>query len=128
MKKSEFIDRVAEKAETSRAAATRVVEAIFDATSGTIAEAVKAGSHVGIPGFGKFRSKTRAARKGRNPNTGAEIDIPERMVVAFTPGKGLQDTLAGRPATKRRAGASTAKAPAAKTGAGGGAKRAAAKK
>jgi DNA-binding protein HU-beta len=101
MKKSDLIDRVAEKAETTRAAAARMVEAIFDATSGAIAEAVKAGSQVSIPGFGKFKPKTRSARKGRNPKTGAAINIPERTVVAFAPGKGLRDTLTGDKSPKR---------------------------
>lgn len=109
MKKSEFIDKVAEKAQTTKAAAARVVDAIFDVTSGTIAEAVKAGSHVSIPGFGKFKSKTRPARKGRNPKTGAEIEIPERTVVAFTPGKGLQDTLAGKEGARRAGGSPRAR-------------------
>jgi DNA-binding protein HU-beta len=126
MKKSELIERVAEKAETTRVAAARIVDAIFDTTSGAIAEAVKAGSHVSIPGFGKFTRKTRAARKGRNPKTGAEIQIPERVVVAFTPGRGLQDSLAGNGKPKRgaagagaakgRGGKSTARAGAARAG------------
>jgi DNA-binding protein HU-beta len=91
MKKSELVERVAEKAETTKAAAARMVEAIFDTTSGAIAEAVKAGRQVSIPGFGRFKPKTRPARKGRNPQTGAEIDIPEKRVVTFSPGRGLQD-------------------------------------
>lgn len=95
MKKKDLIDRVAEKAEMSKTAASRAIEAIFDAASGAISEAVKAGEHVAIPGFGRFKTKTRAARTGRNPRTGTEIDIPERVVVAFTPGKGLQEALSG---------------------------------
>lgn len=133
MKKKELIDRVAEKAETSRAAAARIFEAIFDSASGAITEAVKAGEQVSIPGFGKFRTKNRPARKGRNPQTGAEIDIPERTVVQFAAGKGLHDAIRGgeggaRRTTARKApaksGASTktaksgASAKAAKSGAG----------
>jgi DNA-binding protein HU-beta len=115
MKKSELIDRVAEKAETTRAAAARMVEAIFDTTSGAIAEAVKAGSQVSIPGFGRFKPKTRPARKGRNPQTGAEIDIPEKRVVTFSPGRGLQDIPeekggATRAGKQRKAPASAKKA------------------
>jgi DNA-binding protein HU-beta len=103
MKKSDLVDRVAEKAELSKAAAARVVDAIFDASSGAIAEAVQAGKHVSIPGFGKFRSKERAARKGRNPRTGAEIDIPASTVVSFSAGKGLKETV-GKPRKKAAAG------------------------
>lgn len=95
MKKSEMVEQIAEKAQTSKAAAARVMDAIFDSASGTIAEAVKAGQQVSIPGFGRFKARNRPARKGRNPKTGAEIDIPERTVIAFSPGKGLRDTLAG---------------------------------
>lgn len=101
MKKSEFIDLVAQKAETSKEAAARVVNAIFDAGSGAIADAVKAGKEVSIPGFGKFRPKQRAARKGRNPRTGKEVSIPESTVVAFTPGKALKESLGGTGAAKR---------------------------
>lgn len=107
MKKSELIESIAEKAQTSKAAAARVVDAIFDASSGAIAEAVQAGRQVSIPGFGKFRPRQRPARKGRNPRTGQEIDIPAGTVVSFSPAKGLKDSLAGKSATspKRRAGA-----------------------
>ncbi len=96
MNKSELIERIAAKAQTSKAVAARTVDAIFDASSGAIAEAVQAGKQVSIPGFGKFRSKERAARKGRNPQTGKEIDIPASTVVSFNPGKGLRDTIGGK--------------------------------
>jgi nucleoid DNA-binding protein len=93
MKKKDLIDMVAERAETSKAAVTRVFDALFDAASGAISEAVRAGENVSIPGFGKFRTKTRPARKGRNPQRGAEIDIPERKVVQFAAGKGLHEAV-----------------------------------
>ena len=102
MKKSELIERVAEKAETSKAAAARVVDAIFDTGSGAIAEAVRAGRQVSIPGFGKFRSKERAARKGRNPRTGREIQIPKSTVVSFTAGKGLKDAVSRKATTAKK--------------------------
>ncbi|CAN5645784.1 HU-related DNA-binding protein HupN [soil metagenome] len=93
MRKSEFIDKVARKAEMSRESAARAVEAIFDTTNGALAEAIRLGGKVSLPGFGRFRTKKRAARRGRNPQTGELIDIPERMVIHFTAGKGLQDVL-----------------------------------
>ncbi|HEV2735335.1 MAG TPA: HU family DNA-binding protein, partial [Longimicrobiaceae bacterium] len=95
MKKSQFIDLVAERAEMSKAAAARVVDAIFDTAGGAISEAVRTAGHLSIPGFGKFSSKTRAAREGRNPRTGTVIQIPERTTVSFSPGKGFKDTMSG---------------------------------
>src|SRR3712207_461025 len=95
MKKSEFIDKVAEKAEMSKAAAARVVDAIFDTAGGAISEAVRTAGTLSIPGFGKFSSKTRAAREGRNPRTGMVIQIPERTTVTFSPGKGFRETMSG---------------------------------
>jgi DNA-binding protein HU-beta len=99
MKKSELVEQVAEKAQTSKAAAAKILDA----------EAVKAGEQVSIPGFGKFKPRKRPARKGRNPRTGAEIDIPERTVVAFTPGKGLRETLEGSSSGSRSGASSSAK-------------------
>lgn len=101
MNKSEFIDKVAEKAEMSRAAAARAFEAIFDTASGAVSEAVHQAGELNIPGFGKFTRKTRAARKGRNPRTGQEIDIPERTTVGFTAGKNFRE---GVPSGRRRTG------------------------
>jgi DNA-binding protein HU-beta len=115
MNRSELIEQVAEKAQTSKAAAARVLDAVFDAASGTIAEAVRAGQHVSIPGFGKFKPRTRPARMGRNPKTGATIQIPERTVVGFTPGKALRDTLGGKPAAKRSPRAAAGKRTTAET-------------
>ena len=91
MNKSEFIDAVAEKAELTRAAAARVVDAIFDTASGAISEAVHAAGSLSIPGFGKFTRRTRAARSGRNPRTGTGIKIPERTTVGFSAGRGLKE-------------------------------------
>lgn len=103
MKKKDFIDRVADKAELTRAVAAKTVEAIFDAAEGAIVEAIHAGEHISLPGFGKFRSKTRGARRGRNPRTGKEINIPARTVMHFAPGKGVADTLAGKKSARKSA-------------------------
>ncbi len=105
MKKKDFIERVAEKAEMTRSAAARTVEAIFDAAEGAIVEAVRAGEHISLPGFGKFRTKTRGARKGRNPRTGKEINIPARTVMSFSSGKGVSDTLAVKKTARRKSAA-----------------------
>ena len=105
MNKAEFIDRVAESADLTRAAAARAVDAIFDTASGAISEAVHAAGSFSIPGFGKFTRKTRAARTGRNPRTGKEIAIPERATVSFTAGKGLKT---GTSTSRRKAAATGA--------------------
>ncbi|MBV9773690.1 MAG: HU family DNA-binding protein [Gemmatimonadetes bacterium] len=117
MNKSQFIAMVAEKAEMSRSAAARAVDAIFDTAGGAISEAVNTAGHLSIPGFGKFTSKKRAARTGRNPRTGLQIQIPERTTVSFSPGKGLKESAStgggsgGRKGASKSAGGSkTAKA------------------
>lgn len=112
MNKAQFIDQVAEKAGMSRAAAARAVEAVFDTASGAVSQAVHSLGELSIPGFGKFTKKTRAARQGRNPRTGAVIDIPERSTISFTAGKNFREGTA----SGRRKPAEAAAAPAAKTG------------
>jgi DNA-binding protein HU-beta len=87
MNKSELISRVSEIAELSKKDATRAVEAVFDA----ITEALQAGDKVQLIGFGNFEVRERAARKGRNPQTGEEIEIAASKVPAFKPGKALKE-------------------------------------
>jgi DNA-binding protein HU-beta len=126
MNKSEFIDKVADKAQMSRAAAARAVDAIFDTAGGAVSEAVHGLGELSIPGFGKFSKKTRAARQGRNPRTGAVIDIPERATISFTAGKNFRE---GSPSGRRKAAGAAAGAAlgaaagAAAAAAGSGAKR-----
>ena len=93
MNKSEFIDKVAEKAQMSRAAAARAVDAIFDTAGGAVSEAVHGLGELSIPGFGKFSKKTRAARQGRNPRTGDAVTVEEKFVPFFKTGKLLRDRL-----------------------------------
>lgn len=125
MKKAEFVELVADKAEMSKAAAARAVDAIFNTATGAISEAVDAAGHLSIPGFGKFTRRTRAARTGRNPRTGAVIDIPERTSVSFTPGRGLRNLAAAQAGDGTRAAKkSAAKKGAKKKAAGAGAARA----
>jgi DNA-binding protein HU-beta len=87
MNKSELIAKVAESTELSKKDVTNVVEAVFDA----IAEALKNGEKVQLVGFGNFEVRERQARKGRNPQTGEEIEIPASKVPAFKPGKALKE-------------------------------------
>lgn len=93
MNKSELIDRVAERTDLPKAQVTKVVNAIFDVNEGAIADAVRGGDSVSLTGFGAFKGSERAARKGRNPQTGKEIDIPASRGISFSAGKGLKDAM-----------------------------------
>jgi DNA-binding protein HU-beta len=87
MNKSDLINKVAEVSELSKKDATKAVEAVFDA----ISEALQSGDKVQLVGFGNFEVRERSARKGRNPQTGEEIEIPSSKIPAFKPGKALKD-------------------------------------
>jgi DNA-binding protein HU-beta len=87
MNKSELINKVAETSELSKKDATKAVDAVFDA----ISEALQGGDKVQLVGFGNFEVRERSARKGRNPQTGDEIEIPASKIPAFKPGKALKD-------------------------------------
>lgn len=87
MNKTELISKVAEKTEITKKDATKAVDAVF----ATISESLQSGEKVQIIGFGNFEVRERAARKGRNPQTGVEIEIPASKVPAFKPGKALKD-------------------------------------
>ncbi|WP_134698957.1 HU family DNA-binding protein [Ammoniphilus sp. YIM 78166] len=91
MNKTELISYVAEAAELTKKDATKAVEAVFDA----IENALKNGDKVQLIGFGNFEVRERAARKGRNPQTGEEIEISASKIPAFKPGKSLKDSVAG---------------------------------
>lgn len=89
MNKTELVTRVAETTELTKKDATKAVDAILDA----IADALKEGDKVSLIGFGNFEVRERAARKGRNPQTGEEIDIAASKMPAFKPGKELKDSV-----------------------------------
>jgi DNA-binding protein HU-beta len=88
--------KLAKQTGLTQAAASEVVDAIFSTESGQgiIAVELDAGHKVTISGFGTFATKSRAARKGRNPATGQEITIPARKYAHFSPAKGLKDRVA----------------------------------
>ena len=92
MKKVELVDAVAEAADLSKKDAAKAVDAVFD----TIQDTLAAGDNVALVGFGTFETRERAARKGRNPQTGAEIEIAATKAPAFKPGKGLKDAVLGK--------------------------------
>jgi DNA-binding protein HU-beta len=89
MTKSELIDKVAKEAKIPRAAAERALNSF----TASIGEALKRGDKITLPGFGTFLVSNRSARKGRNPRTGEEIDIPAVRIPKFKVGKGLKDTV-----------------------------------
>jgi DNA-binding protein HU-beta len=89
MNKNELVAAVADKAGMSKADAGSAVEAVFD----TITSELKGGGDVRLVGFGNYSVSHRGASKGRNPMTGAEVDIPARNVPKFSAGKGLKDAV-----------------------------------
>ncbi len=89
MNKTDLINTVAEKSDLSKKDATKAVDAVFE----SIMDSLKDGEKVQLIGFGNFEVRERAARKGRNPQTGDEIEIPASKVPAFKPGKALKDTV-----------------------------------
>ncbi len=87
MNKSELIDAIAESADLSKASAGRALDATVEA----ITAALKKSDSVSLVGFGTFSIKERAARTGRNPQTGAPIDIAAAKIPSFKAGKALKD-------------------------------------
>ena len=91
MNKGELAAAVAERTQMSKAQAMEAVGAIFDA----IGEALKKGEEVRVPGFGNFVVTERGASTGRNPQTGAPMEIRASKQAKFRAGKGLKDALNG---------------------------------
>jgi DNA-binding protein HU-beta len=91
--KTEMAEKLASKADISKAQAAEIIDIIFSTKDGEgiIAVELDAGRKVNITGFGIFSTKSRAARQGRNPATGATITIPARKYAHFAPSKGLKD-------------------------------------
>jgi DNA-binding protein HU-beta len=89
MNKSELIEKIAHKADIKKPAAQAALDAIVD----SITAALKEGDNVSLVGFGTFESRARAARSGRNPQTGEAIQIAAANTPAFKAGKGLKDAL-----------------------------------
>ncbi|MCB0640748.1 MAG: HU family DNA-binding protein [Phaeodactylibacter sp.] len=89
MNKGDLVNKVAEGAELSKTQATNACNAVFNA----ITEALKGGDKATIIGFGTFSVSKREARTGRNPQTGAAIEIAAKNVVKFKAGKELTDAV-----------------------------------
>ncbi|MDA3808660.1 MAG: HU family DNA-binding protein [Thiomicrorhabdus sp.] len=91
MNKFELVSSIAETAGLTKADAAKAL----DATVASITGAMTKGDSVAIIGFGTFKVGDRAARTGRNPQTGAEMQIPAARVPKFTAGKALKDSVNG---------------------------------
>lgn len=89
MNKTELINAVVEESGLTKKDATKAVESVFEAITNTLQN----GDKVQLIGFGNFEVRERAARKGRNPQTGEEIEIAASKVPAFKPGKALKDAV-----------------------------------
>src|SRR5690554_754844 len=89
MRKPELVVAIAEKADLPKEKASEVVTVITE----QIAKALSEGDSVSLIGFGTFEVRERKERKGKNPQTGAEITIPAAKVPAFKAGKGLKDAV-----------------------------------
>ncbi len=89
MNKTDLVNEVASKAGMNKKDAEQVINAFF----AVVQDALKGGDKVQLIGFGTFETRDRKARKGRNPQTGAEINIPASRVPAFKAGKALKDAV-----------------------------------
>lgn len=90
MNKAELVNHIADRTELTKTDVSSVVEATIEA----IVESVSQGEKVSILGFGSFERRQRNARQGLNPKTGDKIDIPAKLVPAFTAGKRFKDKIA----------------------------------
>jgi len=89
LNKAELVSSVAEKSGLSKKDSEKAVDAVIE----SIQDALGKGDKVSMVGFGTFEVRDRAARKGRNPQTGEEIEIAATKVPTFKAGKGLKDTV-----------------------------------
>jgi DNA-binding protein HU-beta len=89
MNKSELIELLASKASVTKADTSRILDAFVEAVTGALQE----GEQVVLPGFGSFSVSNRAARTGRNPQTGEAIEIKASRVAKFKAGKSLKEAV-----------------------------------
>lgn len=93
MNKTDLVAGISERSNLSRAEAGRIVDILFDPSSGLIAGALRNRQKVQISGFGTFEARHRKGRTGRNPRTGAPIFIPPSTTASFRAGKALKDAV-----------------------------------
>ena len=91
MTKADLIEEVSQLAEVTRKDGEVIVETIFD----SIVKSLRAGGKIEIRGFGSFRTRQRKPRMGRNPKTGARVEVPAKKIPFFKPSKELKDLVNG---------------------------------
>ena len=91
MKKTELIEKIAEKADVPKSEAQKH----FDAFEEVVTDVLKSGDEVQITGFGKFYVREQKAREGRNPQTGEKMRIPAQTVPTFSAGNSLKESVKG---------------------------------
>ena len=91
MNRTELIASMSEKSGLDK----KTIEAALTAFTASVEDALKVGDKVQLTGFGTFEVKERAARTGRNPRTGEDVEIPASKAASFKPGKALKDALNG---------------------------------
>lgn len=89
MQKTELVHAIADRADLTKAEAGEALNALLDA----VTDALCRNDTVNLIGFGSFSVRQRAAREGRNPQTGEAMQIPASQTAAFRPGKGLKDAV-----------------------------------
>src|SRR6202050_5644628 len=87
MTKAELIEEVSRVVEMTRKDSEGIVDAIFD----SVVKSLRGGDKIEIRGFGSFRTRQRQPRVGRNPKTGARVDVPAKRIPHFKPSKELKD-------------------------------------
>jgi integration host factor subunit beta len=95
MTKADLVEEVIRTTELPRKESEAIVETIFD----SIIQALQTGEKIEIRGFGSFRTRQRRGRVGRNPKTGAKVDVPPKRIPFFKPSKELKDFVNGDAAT-----------------------------
>lgn len=91
MTKADLIEEVSRLAELTRKDSEIIVETIFD----SVVRSLRVGDKIEIRGFGSFRTRQRKPRVGRNPKTGARVEVPAKKIPYFKPSKELKDLING---------------------------------
>ena len=89
MTKAELVEKVAESTQLTKKHAELIVNTVFE----SIVQSLRAGEKIELRGFGSFRIRQRGPRTGRNPKTGAKVEVPPKRIPYFKPGKELRELL-----------------------------------
>lgn len=89
MTKAELVEKVAESTQLTKKHAELIVNTVFN----SIVQSLKEGEKIELRGFGSFRIRQRGPRTGRNPKTGAKVEVPSKRIPYFKPGKELKELL-----------------------------------